>query len=78
MVRQHHQLNGHKLEETLGDGEGHGSLACCSPLGRKESDMTQQLNTNDNILSLLNYFLFYITENSNNSKDGYVYSELVL
>ena len=29
-----------------GDGEGQGSLACCSPLGHKESDMTQQLNNN--------------------------------
>ena len=30
----------------LGDGEGQGSLACCSPWGRKESDMTEQLNNN--------------------------------
>ena len=31
MVKQHHQLNGHEFEQTLGDSEGHGSLACCSP-----------------------------------------------
>ena len=30
MVRWHHQLNGHESEQTLGDGEGQGSLACCS------------------------------------------------
>ena len=30
----------HKLKQTLGDGEGQGSLACCSPLGCKELDMT--------------------------------------
>ena len=37
MVRQHHQLNGHESEQTLG---GQGSLACCSPRGLKESDTT--------------------------------------
>ena len=30
MVGWHHQLNGHEVEQTLGDGEGQGSLACCS------------------------------------------------
>ena len=40
MVRCHHQLNGHEFEQTLGDSEGQGSLACCSPWGRKASDMT--------------------------------------
>ena len=43
-VRQHHQLSGQELEQTLGDSEGQGSLACYSPWGCKESDMTQQLN----------------------------------
>ena len=36
MVGWHHQLNGHEFEQTLGDGVGQGSLACCSPGGRKE------------------------------------------
>ena len=44
MVRWHHQLNGHEFEQALGDSEGQGSLACCSPWGVKESDMTDQLN----------------------------------
>ena len=44
MIRWHHRLNGYEFEQTLGDGEGQGSLACCSPWGRKESDMTEQLN----------------------------------
>ena len=35
MVRWHHQFNGHKFEQTLGDGEGQESLACCSPWGHK-------------------------------------------
>ena len=33
MVRQHHQLNGHEFEQTLGDTGGQRSLACCSPWG---------------------------------------------
>ena len=36
MVGWHHQLNGHEFEQTLGDGEGQGSLACYSPWGSKE------------------------------------------
>ena len=36
----HHRLNGHEFEETPGDGEGQGGLACWSPWGRKESDAT--------------------------------------
>ena len=41
----HHQFNGHEFEQTLGDDEGQGSLACCSPWGRKELDTTEQLNS---------------------------------
>ena len=37
MVGWHHRLNGHEFEQTPGDGEGLGSLACCSSLGPKES-----------------------------------------
>ena len=44
MVRWHHRLDGHEFEQALGVGDGQGSLACCSPWGRKESDMTEQLN----------------------------------
>ena len=40
MVGWHHQLNGREFEQTLGDGEGQGGLACCSPWGHKESDTT--------------------------------------
>ena len=38
MVGWHHQLNRHEPGQTPGDGEGQGSLACCSPRCRKESD----------------------------------------
>ena len=43
MIGWHHRLNGYEFEQALGDGEGQGSLACCSPLSHKESDMTEQL-----------------------------------
>ena len=43
MVRWHHQLNGHELEQALGVGDGQGNLACCSPLGLKELYSTKQL-----------------------------------
>ena len=67
MVGWHHWLNRHEFEETLGVGDGQGSLACCSPWGCKDLDTTEWLNwtelrkagmteltsTNQNLLSLL-------------------------
>ena len=47
MVGCHHQLNWHELEQTLGYGEGQGSLAFCSPWGHKESGTTSWLNNNE-------------------------------
>ena len=40
IVGWHHQLDGCEFEQALGDSEGLGSLECCSPWGRKESDTT--------------------------------------
>ena len=45
MVGWHHRLDGHEFEQSLGVGEGQGSLAYCSPWGRKESDMIERLNS---------------------------------
>ena len=47
MVKWHHRLNGHEFAQALGDGEGQGSLACCSSWGCKELDTTEQLNNNN-------------------------------
>ena len=48
MIAWHHRLNGHEFEQTPEDGEGQGSLACCSPQGRRELDTTERLsNHND-------------------------------
>ena len=44
MAGWHHQLSGQEFEQTLGDGEGQGSLVCCSPWGRKELDTSERLN----------------------------------
>ena len=42
MVGWHHQLSEHELEQTLGDCEGQGSLACCSPWGGNNLEIEQQ------------------------------------
>ena len=47
MVGWHHRLNGYGFGWTLGVDDGQGALACCSPWGHKESDMTEQLNWTD-------------------------------
>ena len=39
--------DGHEFEQTPGDGEGQGSLACCSPWGHKELDLTERLSNNN-------------------------------
>ena len=52
MVGWHHRLNGHKFEETLEDSEGQGSPASCSSWGRKESDTTEQQQTDTKKQSL--------------------------
>ena len=44
MVGWHHQFNEHEFEQAPGDEEGQRSLACCNPLGWKDSDMTEWLN----------------------------------
>ena len=40
MIGWHDRFNGHEFEQTPGDREGQGGLACCSPWGCKELDMT--------------------------------------
>ena len=43
VVGWHHRLNVREFEQAPGDGEGQGSLVCCSPRGHRESGMTEQL-----------------------------------
>ena len=47
MVGWHHWLRGHEFEQALGDGEEQGSLGCCCPWDREESDTTERLNNNN-------------------------------
>ena len=49
MVGLHHQLNGQEFEQTPRVGNRQRSLACCSPWGCKESDMTEWLKSNNKI-----------------------------
>ena len=55
MVGWHHQLNGHESEQTLEDGEGQGSLACCSHGSQRVghdlvTEQQQQLMASENVL----------------------------
>ena len=38
IIEWHHQLNGHKFEQTPGNSEAQRRLACCSPWDCKELD----------------------------------------
>ena len=56
MVGWHYWLDGHEFEQALGVGDAQGSLACCSPRGRKESDTSEwlkwpELNWHDGMLT---------------------------
>ena len=44
MAGWHHRLSGHEFDQALGVGDGQGSLASCSPLGRKELGIIEWLN----------------------------------
>ena len=46
MVGWNHRLSGHECEQTLRDGEGQGSLVCCSPWNHIELGTTKRLNNN--------------------------------
>ena len=46
----HHRLNGCEFEQALRDGEGQGSLMCNSPWGFRESNMTEWLKNNNNLI----------------------------
>ena len=56
MVGWQHWLYGHEFEQAPGAGDGQGGLACCSPRGRKELDMTEWLNWTEAILTT--YFIY--------------------
>ena len=58
-------LNGPEFEQTLGDSEDQGSLACCSPWGHKELDTTYWLSNNVGILRESFYgFYFFLLRSS--------------
>ena len=58
----------HEFEEALGDGEGQGSLECCSPWGRKELDMTEW--PNNNIAQCWHSFLTIVNDNGESNWVG--------
>ena len=59
-----HQFNGYELGQTLGDGEGQGGLACCSPWACKGSDTTWSLNNKTTFIwTSTHWYLFLIKNN---------------
>ena len=52
-MAQHHRLNGCEFEQAPGDGEGQGSLVCCSPWGCKKLDTTESLNKKQLIYNIV-------------------------
>ena len=62
IVGWHHRLDGHEFEQAPGDGDGQGSLVCCSSWGHKESGMTERLNNNSapNIQSVCILFVCFV------------------
>ena len=52
MLGWHYGLNGHEFEKVLGDGEGQGSLAFCSPWGHKESETIDRLNNINSLVTI--------------------------
>ena len=73
MVGWHDQLDGHEFERALGDGDGQGRLACCSPWGRKE--VTEQLNHNNDCkmracitVFFLNWYWYSVKDNSSSCR----------
>ena len=61
MVGWYHRFNGHEFEQGPGIGDGQGSLACCSPWGHKELDMTERLNWTEKTINSNRYFSYFIT-----------------
>ena len=67
MVRGHHQLDGHELEQALGVGDGQGGLACCTLWCHKESETTERVNWTEMIWSIkwkwksLRYVQLFVT-----------------
>ena len=69
-MKWHNLLNGHEFEQTPGDTEGQGILACCTPRGLEESDTTQQLNDKEDMLESSPLVLYSVILFENNLHRG--------
>ena len=64
MVGWHYELSGYLFEQALGNSEGQGSLACCSPWSHKELDMIEWLNNNNAVQKISGMYPSCITGTS--------------
>ena len=84
MIGWHHQFNRHEFEQSLGVGDGQGdsggqgSLACCSPWGRKELDTTERLNDNNKLSPEVIPFIRTMPIHSGESQDSAESSDISL
>ena len=78
MVGWHRWLNGHEFEQAPEVGDGQGSLACCSPRGRKESDTTEQLNWTFGKLCLAIWRMTFHVNLLKSFKEKYIEKEPVI
>ena len=76
MIEWHHPLSGHEFEQTPGDGEGRGSLACCSPWRRKESDTTEPLNHSSGLPGL-SWTTSFISSSQESSEVGVIFMPIL-
>ena len=70
MIGWHHRLNGPEFEQALGDGEGQGSLVCCSPWGVTKSrtqlrDWTKTYPSSHFAIQILYHFTLHLTPEAN-------------
>ena len=77
MVGWHHWLNGPESEQTPGDGEGQGSLVCCSLWGCKGSDTTEWVHNNNKDLLMRCNSVFYALSSSITKQEYILYQQAI-
>ena len=65
MAGCHHRPNGHEFEQALRDGEGQGSLACCSPWGKKVGHSNRTTKMDIIFKKLVKIHIISLIKNSN-------------
>ena len=78
MVGWHHWLKGHEFEQTLGDNEGQGSLACYNVWGQKELDTSERLNNNNYLSNIMLHMQVTVSEKRGGDLNNHLNLRLML